>query len=331
MDDLAVFWLVVSGRFLLPLFIPIFPLPAIILCMILDGVDQTIFQKFTNLPLDGYQGYDKALDIYYLSIAYLSTMRNWENINGFKISRFLFYFRMVGDMLFQLTSIRALLLIFPNTFEYFFDFYEAVRLRWNPKKMKLNFLIFVAAFIWIFIKLPQEWWIHVAQLDMTDFLSAHPPLIVMLGILILASPFILKFALNRLPKAERKLNFRVVPEIKPVKITRWNDGLIEKLIFVSLISIIFAQILPNLKTTNLQLIIGVVIVIAINSFIVRPRFSTPINFVLTAGMNLVLGTIYIWILGRSVDPSALLFFSLMLGVLVAFYDSYLPFYKARVN
>ena len=29
----------------------------------------------------------------------------------------------------------------------------------------------MAAFIWIFIKLPQEWWIHVAQLDFTDFMK----------------------------------------------------------------------------------------------------------------------------------------------------------------
>ena len=32
-------------------------------------------------------------------------------------------------------------------------------------------LVGAAAFIWIFIKLPQEWWIHVAQLDMTDFIK----------------------------------------------------------------------------------------------------------------------------------------------------------------
>ena len=28
-----------------------------------------------------------------------------------------------------------------------------------------------AAFIWIFIKLPQEYWIHVAQLDTTDLIK----------------------------------------------------------------------------------------------------------------------------------------------------------------
>ena len=71
-------------------------------------------------------------------------------------------------MPFELTQIRAFLLIFPNTFEYFFDFYEGVRARWDPRRMSQRLVIGAAAFIWIFIKLPQEWWIHVAQLDTTD-------------------------------------------------------------------------------------------------------------------------------------------------------------------
>ena len=28
--------------------------------------------------------------------------------------------------------------------------------------------------IWVFIKLPQEWWIHIAQLDFTDFMADYP-------------------------------------------------------------------------------------------------------------------------------------------------------------
>ena len=75
--DWLVFVLVVGARFLLPLLIPFYPLPAIIACLLLDGVDQTIFQVFTNLPLGGYQSYDKALDIYYLTVAYIATLRNW--------------------------------------------------------------------------------------------------------------------------------------------------------------------------------------------------------------------------------------------------------------
>jgi hypothetical protein len=48
----------------------------------LDAIDQSIFQQFPKIPLDGYQQYDKALDIYYLAIAYLATsssLSNWSS------------------------------------------------------------------------------------------------------------------------------------------------------------------------------------------------------------------------------------------------------------
>ena len=163
--------LVVGGRLVLPLFIPYFPVPALLACLILDSVDQSIFQQFPTIPLDGYQSYDKALDVYYLSIAYLSTLRNWTNQGAFRMSQFLYYYRMIGVVAFELTQVRAVLFIFPNTFEYFFLFVEAVRLGWDTKHMGKWTVILSAAAIWIFIKLPQEWWIHIAQLDMTDFIK----------------------------------------------------------------------------------------------------------------------------------------------------------------
>ena len=41
---------VVFGRLLLPLLILRYPLPALIGCLVLDGVDQTIFQLFGYDP-----------------------------------------------------------------------------------------------------------------------------------------------------------------------------------------------------------------------------------------------------------------------------------------
>lgn len=46
---------VVGGRLILPLFIPYFPVPALLACLILDSADQGIFQQFPKIPLDGYQ------------------------------------------------------------------------------------------------------------------------------------------------------------------------------------------------------------------------------------------------------------------------------------
>src|SRR4051812_22636610 len=171
--DLAIFWLVVGARFLIPLAIPRFPLPAVLGALVLDGIDQSIFQSYTQLDLTNYQSYDKALDVYYLSIAYLSTMRNWRSSVAFSIARFLLYYRLVGVMLFELVGARWLLLVFPNTFEYFFIAVEVIRLRKDPVRLSRRFLFGLAAAIWIFVKLPQEWWIHVAQLDVTDTLKEY--------------------------------------------------------------------------------------------------------------------------------------------------------------
>ena len=44
----------------------------------------------------GYQTYDKALDVYYLTIAYAATIRNWGGGDAFAVGRFLFYYRLVG-------------------------------------------------------------------------------------------------------------------------------------------------------------------------------------------------------------------------------------------
>ena len=163
---------VILSRLLVPLLIIRFPLPAIIACLVIDAVDQTVFTAVApDADLTGYQTYDKALDIYYLVIAYISTLRNWTNRFALEVSRFLIYYRLVGVVLFELSGIREILFIFPNTFEYFFIFYESVRLFWDPRRMNNMLVVGAAAFIWIFIKLPQEYWIHIAQLDLTDFVQ----------------------------------------------------------------------------------------------------------------------------------------------------------------
>ena len=137
--------LVVGARLFLPLLIPYFPAPALVACLLLDSIDQSIFQHFPKIPLDGYQSYDKALDVYYLSIAYLSTLRNWTNQTAFRMSQFLYYYRMIGVIGFELTQVRAVLFIFPNTFEYFFLFVELVRLGWNTSRMGKWTVILAAA------------------------------------------------------------------------------------------------------------------------------------------------------------------------------------------
>lgn len=170
--DWSVFVLVVGLRLVVPLLIPRFPLPAILASLVIDGVDKSIFQAFTDLPLDNYQSYDKALDIYYLTIAYLAVLRNWRNAFAVGAAAFLLYYRLVGVLAFELTGARWLLMVFPNTFEYFVIAIEAVRTRWDAGRLRPATFVWTAGLIWVVVKLPQEWWIHVAQLDFTDEFGA---------------------------------------------------------------------------------------------------------------------------------------------------------------
>ncbi|MEZ4507189.1 MAG: hypothetical protein R2848_15395 [Thermomicrobiales bacterium] len=300
-QDLVVFGIVLALRLFVPLAIPRFPLPAILAAMIIDAADQTIFQNYTNLNLDWYQGYDKALDIYYLAIAYIATMRNWTNLHAFGVGRFLWYYRLVGVVLFETFHIRALLFIFPNTFEYFFDFIEGVRTRWNPRRLSKRHVIYAAAFIWIFIKLPQEYWIHIAQMDVTDFIredifgvsvdtswgtiiSDNIPFFIGLIAVLIGLVFLLRWIfMHKLPKpdwgwtfdADAHLNTDPAYRVQSSNIGYqenqvekfFNNGLIEKIVLLGLILGIFASVLPGIEISNGRLAIGVVIVVILNTLI----------------------------------------------------------------
>ena len=367
MDEL-ILAAVILARVAVPLAIPRFPLPAMLAALVIDGIDQSIFQTFTSLDLSGYQSYDKALDVYYLSIAYVATLRNWTNLSAFGVSYFLYYYRLVGVVLFELTQLRWLLLVFPNTFEYFFDFYEAVRTRWDPRRMSRRLLIGAAAFIWIFIKLPQEWWIHVAQLDMTDFLkeelfgvpadsswaeaiAANPTVVVValvvVGVLVVLGWWLLT---HRLPPADRPLTLDAdarQPAVDKVAIHQRRDRmaetfldreLIEKIVLVALVSVIFGQMLPGREESPFGITIGVAAVILVNTaiseyFIRRGRRwgSVLSQFGLMLALNVAIVAVAGFVL-RMLDAEPLqhaLVFVLLLTLIVTLYDRYRPVHLTR--
>ncbi len=363
------FWCIAGARFLLPLTIPKYPLPGILASLILDAVDQTIFQQFPSLNLEGYQGYDKALDIYYLSVAYISTLRNWQNHFAFQISRFLFYWRLVGVALFELSQLRALLLIFPNTFEYFFIFYETYRLRWDPRRMPKKHAIAAAAFIWIVIKLPQEYWIHISQTDTTDWIKTnllHLPVetpwseILLTGFwlvlaLLAVTVFILfaiwQFLRRRLPPPDRTLAFSAdahksgfsteeVRKAVAMEAERVVDSaLLEKICLITLVSLCFAQVLPDVYSTDLQLTVAVSLVVVINTVLSHWLARWGYGWAFTSGQFILLavvnfGLILTYAIVRSFfgDPVRILnvlFFAILLSMLITLYDRYRQVYLMR--
>jgi hypothetical protein len=362
-SDLLIFGVVLALRLLVPLGIPRYPLPAILIAFLIDGFDQTIFQQFTDLNLDFYQGYDKSLDIYYLAIAYIATMRNWTNLYAFEVSRFLYYYRLVGATAFELTQVRGLLLIFPNTFEYFFDFYEIVRIRWDPRRMSKRLLLGAAAFIWIVIKLPQEYIIHVAQVDTTDWIKRNifgvdptaswadaitnrPGVSILLVLLVVALIVGAWWIItHRLPPPDWKPRFAADPipeferEMQPQRFRLLDAALIEKVVLIALVSIIFAQVLPGVEAGNLAIIIGVAIIVAVNAAVShwlaqrgRDWNSIIQEFVVMSAVNAVL-IVAIALILPSVDGSIsianTLFFALLLTLIITLFDRYHAVYLHR--
>ena len=367
-SEWVVLAIVTLARLLMPLAIPRYPLPAILAALLLDGVDQTLFQQFAPAGLAGYQGYDKALDIYYLTIAYISTLRNWENRFALRLSRVLFYWRLVGVALFEITDLRWLLLIFPNTFEYFFIFYELVSLRWEPVRVSRRALVTVAAVIWLAIKLPQEYWLHIARLDVTDWLKTEllglpittpwldilatrpglvPAAAGLIALAILAAWWLM---VPRLPPAQRARSWRQGARLRfsreqakravDTEASRIVDeALMEKVVLISLVSISFAHVLPGLNVADLPLASALSLVVVVNTALAHwfarlgQTWALSLRqFTVLGLVNGALALVYVALRPPLRNPAGLantLFFALLLTLLVTLFDHYRQVYLMR--
>jgi hypothetical protein len=352
-SDIAVFLVVVGLRFIIPLFIPRFPLPAILAALVLDAADQTIFQQFTNLNLDGYQNYDKALDIFYLTIAFLAVYRNWTNTTAINVARFLWYYRLFGVWLFEVYQERWILFIFPNTFEYFFIAYAAIHTQWDPRRLTDRTVIGLAAFIWIVIKLPQEWWIHIAQNDFTDFMKEdvfgttpttswadaitnRPAVTLALVVAIGLAAALVVWGYRKAPPKD--WSFRVDVD-KPVPQVELPDRpqaplwiappFAEKLLLVGLIAAIYTSVL-NLDTPVLRIVAATALIIGasvgVSQLLARRGIewsSLGLQWIVLAVVNSALIGTYAVLVGNSLNRSLAFFFGLLLTMVIVLYDRFI--------
>jgi hypothetical protein len=350
-DDTVVLLAVVGLRLAVPLLIPRIPL-VIVAALLVDAADQTILATFTEIDTGEtgpYQSYDKALDVYYLTIAYLSTIRNWSSEAAFRVGQFLFFYRLVGTTLFELTDERLLLLVFPNTFEYFFIVYEVVRLRYEPSRFSARFWILTAGFLWVFVKLPQEYWIHVAELDFTDAVRNHPAFGVACVLAVLGLLAVALFVIRpRLPVPDWAYQFvpdSAAPELGTPDArfrSRLGRGilsieLVEQAVLLTLVCVIFADILPGATATPLQIAIGVTAILLVNTAVslwVARRGGIDFRsgatlFTLRLALNFVL-VLAPSVLGSEAIPVGHgLFFAYLLTLVTWLYDWYRPLYEAR--
>jgi hypothetical protein len=348
--ETVVFGLVVGARFLVPLLILRFPLPAVLASLVLDAADQSVFQRLGYNP-PGYQAYDKAMDVYYLALAYLATMRNWRSESAYEVARFLYFYRLVGVAAFELSHWRPFLLIFPNTFEYFFIAYEAVRSRWDPTRFGLRFWLWTAGSIWIVVKLPQEYWVHIAQRDFTDTLAEVPwfgPVLLILAGTALVLFWTLvrprlrpadwppRFVADPLPTAAASASQRATWAAAHARAIR--AALLEKIVLMGLLSLIFAQVVPDARLSTAQVVLAAVVLVVVNaalSAIVARRHRSPESILVALAIRAAVncGLVFVFLgLITSGEPNraAAVFFSLLLSVIIGLHDRYRSVHDARI-
>jgi len=352
---------VVVSRLVVPLFIPRHPLPAILAALVIDGIDETLFKSVLSASdwaeiANGYQAYDKALDVYYLTVAYTATLRNWTNIYALRWAEGLWLYRLSGVAIFGILhttsapdSWRWLLFVFPNTFEFFFIVYEILRLRWDPRRLSARSVAWLVVFIWVIIKLPQEWWIHVARLDFTDLAAEHGWVWPTVGVLVVVAIPTIRWAVTgRLPPADWRMRIAADPlpdeldtqeERAAHRAATWRHvdaNLLVKVALTSLTCVIFGEILPRNTASAAQIGLVVSLVVVLNSAVSlafsRRRISLEralVEFLAVVALNVVILVGLRAISARFVLDHAL-FFALLISLIVVLYDRYRPLRDYRV-
>jgi hypothetical protein len=203
-------------------------------------------------------------------------------------------------------------------------------------------VIGIAAFIWIFIKLPQEWWIHVAQLDFTDEVAAHSWLMPLVIVAVLAVVVVLWWAITyRLPPRDHGIEVLAPPlpaEVEagasgPYGMAHWrlfDWNLVEKVVFLSLVCVDFAQIIPRVTARPSEVIAWVTVLVVANAALglafVRRRGSIR-NFALQLLAQLALNLAIVWVARLFTDrfnTNDVMFFVLLITLIVTLYDRYRP-------
>ena len=327
----------------------------IVVVLVLDAVDQTLLATFTEVDTSetgSYQSVDKALDIYYLSIAYLAAMRNWTSDAAFRIAQFLFYYRLVGVVLFELTDERLMLLLFPNTFEYFFIAYELARLRYEPARISAG----------SGCSSPRDYgsssssrrstgstsrsWTSPTRSATTR--SSGSPSCSRCSSRRSCSP---ASCIPRLPAPDWSWRLRADPlpasldEAHERYAHRLERGRVltrealEQVWLLALLCIIFASILPGIDATVLQVAVGVTAIVLANAAISlaaarRAGFglqSAAAGYAALLATNLVLVYVANALLGerRDFDLGHGLFFAFLITTIIWLYDAFRPVYDLR--
>ncbi|MCP3682807.1 MAG: hypothetical protein GY861_08970 [bacterium] len=161
---------ILALRLIIPLSILRWPLWGTVASAVLDAIDVPLLNLMGVGSFSEYPRADKALDIYYLSFAFIKSLK-W----GFLAKRTsiaLFICRLFGVIAFEITNIQLFLLFFPNLFELWFLFWAA-RNRFFRKFTLTKKKLAIILIILLIPKLIQEIILHYPLPTLWDWINAN--------------------------------------------------------------------------------------------------------------------------------------------------------------
>jgi hypothetical protein len=113
----------------------------------------------------------------------------------------------------------------------------------------------------------------------------------------------------------------------------WSMVLVEKIVLLAFIGVIFAQVLPDVRSTNLRLAIGVTVLVVLNAAVtqwLRSRrgatWATAAGaFVVTLAINVglvLIDSVFGSVRDSNAPAGNTLFFMLLLSLLIALFDRF---------
>lgn len=161
----------ITIRLLAPLLMLRHPVGGMLAALAADVGDGMLLELTPGFAPEDKHPYDKPLDTYYLAIAYLVALRSWTDVRALAVARVLWYWRLCGLGLYVLTDNRAVFLLCPAAFEFFFLAHEVLRRRSSMPLSTCALAVTTAAAV--VLKMPQEYWLHVAHGGTSDLIKRH--------------------------------------------------------------------------------------------------------------------------------------------------------------
>jgi ABC-type glycerol-3-phosphate transport system permease component len=157
-------------------------------------------------------------------------------------------------------------------------------------------VILSAAAIWVFIKLPQEYWIHIAQKDMTDAIKEtlfgvdptaswgtavgnRPAVLVAMIAAVAILVFVVYWiATRKAPPGDHRIRLKadpLPPECQGAELYRtakaaeglFDRALLEKVVLTGLVSVIFAQYMLSDDVRSVSVLAFVAVFVAVNALV----------------------------------------------------------------